>query len=149
MRLERHSQNALAVATWLENHPGIARVFYPGLPSFPQHELACRQHAAHGGMLSFEVTGGTPAALELMKSVKLCALAENLGAAETLITHPASMTHADIPAETRVALGITDGLIRLSVGLEDPPDIIADLEQALIKAESCSSERSAACVAIA
>jgi cystathionine beta-lyase/cystathionine gamma-synthase len=73
MRLERHSQNALAVATWLENHPGIARVFYPGLPSFPQHELACRQHAAHGGMLSFEVTGGTPAALELMKSVKLCA----------------------------------------------------------------------------
>jgi cystathionine beta-lyase/cystathionine gamma-synthase len=149
MRLERHSQNALAVATWLESHPGVARVSYPGLRSFLQHELACRQHAAHGGMLSFEVTGGTPAALELMKSVKLCALAENLGAAETLITHPASMTHADIPAETRVALGIPDGLIRLSVGLEDPPDIIADLEQALSKAESCSSERSAACVAIA
>ena len=84
-----------------------------------------------------------------MRSVKLCALAENLGAAETLITHPASMTHADIPPETRAALGIPDGLIRLSVGLEDPPDIIADLEQALIKAESCSPERSAACVAIA
>jgi cystathionine beta-lyase/cystathionine gamma-synthase len=149
MRLDRHSQNALAVATWLENHPGVARVFYPGLRSFPQYELACRQHAAHGGMLSFEVTGGTPAALQLMKSVKLCALAENLGAAETLITHPASMTHADIPPETRVELGIPDGLIRLSVGLEDPPDIIADLEQALIKAESCSPERSAACVAIA
>jgi cystathionine beta-lyase/cystathionine gamma-synthase len=149
MRLERHSQNALAVATWLENHPGVARVFYPGLRSFPQHELACRQHAAHGGMLSFEVTGGTPAALELMKSVKLCALAENLGAAETLITHPASMTHADIPPQTRAVLGIPDGLIRLSVGLEDPPDIIADLEHALIKAESCTSDRSAACVAIA
>jgi len=147
MRLERHSNNASAVATWLVNHPTVARVFYPGLPSFPQHALACRQHAAHGGMLSFEVTGGTPAALELMKSVKLCALAENLGAAETLITHPASMTHADIPAQKREALGIPDGLIRLSVGLEDPADIIADLEQALRKAEACSSERSPACVA--
>ena len=145
MRLERHSQNALAVANWLEQHPTVKRVSYPGLRSFPQHELACRQHAAHGGMLSFEVNGGTPAALELMKSVKLCSLAENLGAAETLITHPASMTHADIPPETRVALGIPDGLIRLSVGLEDASDIIADLEQALEKAESCSTERSAAC----
>jgi cystathionine beta-lyase/cystathionine gamma-synthase len=149
MRLERHSQNALAVAGWLEQHPGVARVFYPGLRSFPQHDLACRQHAAHGGMLSFEVTGGTPSALELMKSVKLCSLAENLGAAETLITHPASMTHADIPPETREALGIPDGLIRLSVGLEDTKDIIADLNQALekAKAEACSRERSAAWVA--
>ena len=141
MRLERHSQNALAVAEWLEKHPTVERVSYPGLKSFPQYQLACRQHAAHGGMLSFEVTGGTPAALELMKSVKLCSLAENLGAAETLITHPASMTHADIPPETRLALGIPDGLIRLSVGLEDVPDIIADLEQALEKAERCTSER--------
>jgi len=150
MRLERHSQNAAAIASWLEKHPAVARVSYPGLRSFPQYELASRQHAAHGGMLSFEVTGGTPAALELMKSVKLCALAENLGAAETLITHPASMTHADIPPETRVSLGIPDGLIRLSVGLEDPPDIIADLEQALRKAETVSEkEESAACVAIA
>lgn len=149
MRLERHSQNAIAVASWLENHPTVARVFYPGLRSFPQHALACRQQAAQGGMLAFEVTGGTSAALELMKSVKLCALAENLGAAETLITHPASMTHADIPPATREALGIPDGLIRLSVGLEDPADIIADLEQALAKAESCSTERSAACTAIA
>ena len=135
MRLERHTQNAQAVATWLENHPTVARVFYPGLKSFPQYELACRQHGAHGGMLSFEVTGGTPAALALMNSVKLCALAENLGAAETLITHPATMTHADIPPATRVQLGIPDGLIRLSVGLEDPADIIADLELALAKAE--------------
>jgi len=149
MRLERHTQNAQAVATWLENHPTVARVFYPGLRSFPQYELACRQHGAHGGMLSFEVTGGTPAALALMNSVKLCALAENLGAAETLITHPATMTHADIPPATRDALGIPDGLIRLSVGLEDPADIIADLEQALAKAEACSSERSAASVAVA
>jgi len=145
MRLERHSQNALAVAAWLEKHPGVTRVSYPGLKSFPQHQLACRQHRAHGGMLSFEVTGGTPAALELMKSVKLCSLAENLGAAETLITHPASMTHADIPPETRLALGIPDGLIRLSVGLEDVSDIIADLEQALEKAERSSSERTVAC----
>lgn len=145
MRLERHSQNALKIANWLEQHPTVQRVSYPGLRSFPQYELACRQHVAHGGMLSFEVTGGTPAALELMRSVKLCSLAENLGAAETLITHPASMTHADIPLETRVALGIPDGLIRLSVGLEDAQDILADLEQALEKAESCSTERSAAC----
>ena len=149
MRLERHSQNALTVATWLENHPTVARVFYPGLKSFPQHQLACRQHAAHGGMLSFEVTGGTPAALELMKSVTLCALAENLGAAESLITHPASMTHADIPAETRVVLGIPDGLIRLSVGLEDAKDIIADLEQALAKAEVCSPRELQAVEAVA
>jgi len=147
MRLERHSNNALAVASWLENHPSVARVFYPGLESFPQHDLACRQQGAHGGMLSFEVTGGTPAALELMKSVKLCALAENLGAAETLITHPASMTHADIPPATREALGIPDGLIRLSVGLEDAADIIADLEQALGKAEACSSTAYVASVA--
>jgi cystathionine beta-lyase/cystathionine gamma-synthase len=149
MRLERHSQNALTVARWLEKHPTVSRVSYPGLPSFPQYALACRQHAAHGGMLSFEVTGGTPAALELMKSVKLCALAENLGAAETLITHPASMTHADIPPETRLALGIPDGLIRLSVGLEDPQDIVADLEQSLSKAEACSGERSTACIGAA
>lgn len=147
MRLARHSENALAVASWLERHLTVSRVFYPGLESFPQYELACRQHGAHGGMLSFEVTGGTPAALELMKSVKLCALAENLGAAETLITHPASMTHADIPPATREALGIPDGLIRLSVGLEDPADIIADLEQALSKAESCSTTAYVASVA--
>ena len=145
MRLERHSQNALTVANWLDEHPTVQRVSYPGLRSFPQYELACRQHVAHGGMLSFEVNGGTAAALELMKSVKLCSLAENLGAAETLITHPASMTHADIPPETRVALGIPDGLIRLSVGLEDASDITADLEQALEKAESCNTERSAVC----
>ncbi|HET9741414.1 MAG TPA: PLP-dependent aspartate aminotransferase family protein [Terriglobales bacterium] len=147
MRLERHSQNATTVARWLEQHPGVTRAHYPGLESFPQHALACRQHSAHGGMLSFEVAGGVPAGLTIMNSVKLCSLAENLGAAETLITHPASMTHADIPAEQREALGIGAGLIRLSVGLEDPKDIIADLEQALEKAESCSPERSRTCVA--
>jgi cystathionine beta-lyase/cystathionine gamma-synthase len=147
MRLERHSRNAQEVATWLEQHPSVTRVSYPGLQSFPQYELACRQHAAHGGMLSFEVADGTPAALELMKSVKLCSLAENLGAAETLITHPATMTHADIPPDTRVALGIPDGLIRLSVGLEDAGDIIADLAQALEKA--CGKEEKATCSAVA
>ncbi len=145
MRLERHSQNALEVARWLESHPSVSRVFYPGLPTFPQYRLAVRQQKAHGGMLSFEVAGGTPAALALMNSVKLCSLAENLGAAETLITHPASMTHSDIPPAVRESLGISDGLIRLSVGLEDASDIIADLEQSLEKA--CSTEGSTACSA--
>jgi cystathionine beta-lyase/cystathionine gamma-synthase len=143
MRLERHSQNALEVARWLESHESISRVFYPGLPAFPQYRLAVRQQKAHGGMLSFEVVGGASVARTVMNSVKLCSLAENLGAAETLITHPASMTHADIPPTVREALGISDGLIRLSVGLEDAPDIVADLDQALEKA--CSTERSAAC----
>jgi cystathionine beta-lyase/cystathionine gamma-synthase len=145
MRLERHSQNALEVARWLESHESVSRVFYPGLPAFPQYTLAVRQQRTHGGMLSFEVNGGASAARTVMNSVKLCSLAENLGAAETLITHPASMTHADIPSEVRESLGISDGLIRLSVGLEDAPDIIADLDQALEKA--CSTERGAACTA--
>jgi cystathionine beta-lyase/cystathionine gamma-synthase len=130
-RLRLHSENAAIVARWLESHPAVARVHYPGLSSFPQRALAERQHVAHGGMLAFEITAGSAAAIELMNSVRLCSLAENLGAVETLITHPASMTHADVPVGTRNAIGITDGLIRLSVGLESPEDIIADLEQAL------------------
>lgn len=131
VRLRQHSANALAVATWLERHPQVTRVLYPGLPSFPQHALARRQHADHGGILSFEVAGGTAAGIALMNAVELCSLAENLGAVETLITHPASMTHADVPAEQRERIGLSDGLVRLSVGLEDPRDVIADLEQAL------------------
>ena len=147
MRLERHSENALRVAEWLEQHGSVERVLYPGLASFPQPELAARQHKLHGGMLAFEVAGGAEAGAAVMNAVKLCSLAENLGAVETLITHPASMTHADIPRATREALGISEGLVRLSVGLEDPADIIADLEQALAQAKSSGAgeERRAAC----
>ena len=130
VRMQRHSENALTVARWLEQHPSVERVYYPGLESFPQKALADRQQALPGGMLSFEVRGGTEAGIAVMNSVKLCSLAENLGAVETLITHPASMTHADVPPETRAAIGISYGLIRLSVGLENPRDLTADLEQA-------------------
>jgi cystathionine beta-lyase/cystathionine gamma-synthase len=135
-RIHQHSVNAQVVAEWLEKHPAVSRVSFPGLASFPQKELAERQQKAPGGMIAFEVHGGVEAGIAVMNSVKLCALAENLGAVETLITHPASMTHGDVPKEQRAACGISDGLIRLSVGLEDPRDIIADLEQALRAAEA-------------
>lgn len=131
LRLRQHSAHAQAVASWLESHPRVTRVLYPGLPSFPQHQLAGRQQRAHGGILAFEIEGGLEAGTALMNSVRLCALAENLGAVETLITHPASMTHADVPRQQRERAGVTDGLVRLSVGLEDPADIIADLAQAI------------------
>ncbi len=130
LRIERHSRNALKVATFLEGHPSVAKVLYPGLKSFPQYELALKQQKTGGALIAFEIVGGTDEGIRVMNSVKLCALAENLGSAETLITHPASMTHAAVPAEQRAAAGITDGLVRLSVGLENPDDIIADLEQA-------------------
>ncbi len=139
LRLRQHSENALTVARFLEAHDQISCVYYPGLPSFPQHELALRQHGDQGGMLAFEVVGGVDAGIQLMNSVRLCALAENLGTVETLITHPASMTHGPIPQEQRSAVGITDGLVRLSVGLEDPQDIISDLEQALNQAKTKQS----------
>jgi cystathionine beta-lyase/cystathionine gamma-synthase len=131
LRMERHSANALAVARFLESHPKIQSVAYPGLESFPQHALARQQQRAGGGLIAFEVKGGVEAGIRLMNSVRLCALAENLGAVETLITHPASMTHASVPAEQRTSAGITDSLVRLSVGLENPDDIIADLRRAL------------------
>ena len=131
VRMARHSENALRVARFLSEHPRVVRLAYPGLESFPQFELARRQQAAGGALIAFEVEGGTEAGIRLMNSVRLCSLAENLGAAETLITHPVSMTHGSVPPEQRAAAGITDGLVRLSVGLEDPNDIIADLEQAL------------------
>jgi methionine-gamma-lyase len=140
LRLERHSANALIVAEWLEQHPLVTAVAYPFLPSFPQAELARRQQKTGGGMVTFEVEGGTEAALELMKSLKLCALAENLGAVETLVTHSASMTHASLTPEERLRLGIGDGLVRLSVGLEGPADIIADLEQAITHAVCATRE---------
>jgi cystathionine beta-lyase/cystathionine gamma-synthase len=143
LRLQQHSRNAQIVAEWLEQQPEVAKVHYPGLPSFPQHELAKRQQALHGGMLAFELKDGAEAGVKLMNAVKLCSLAENLGAVETLITHPVTMTHADVPVETRQRTGITDGLVRLSVGLENPQDIIADLAQALAvatgKSVACSA----------
>lgn len=131
LRMNRHSENALRLARYLDAHERVTNVAYPGLESFPQFELAQRQQSAGGALIAFEVKGGVEAGIRLMNSVRLSALAENLGAAETLITHPASMTHADVPVAQREAAGITDGLVRLSVGLEDPRDLIADLEQAL------------------
>jgi cystathionine beta-lyase/cystathionine gamma-synthase len=131
LRMARHCENAGRIARFLESHPRITRLVYPGLESFPQFELARRQQSAGGALIAFEVEGGVEAGVHLMNSVRLCALAENLGAAETIITHPVSMTHGAVPPEQRAAAGITDGLVRLSVGLENPDDIIADLEQAL------------------
>jgi cystathionine beta-lyase/cystathionine gamma-synthase len=131
LRMAQHSANALRVAQFLESHPRVRWISHPGLESFPQYELARRQQAAGGALLAFEVEGGVDAGVRLMNSVKLCSLAENLGAAETLITHPVSMTHGDVPPQQRAAAGISDGLVRLSVGLENPEDIIADLDQAL------------------
>ena len=131
LRMARHSENALRIARFLVAHDGVAKVSYPGLESFPQFELVRRQQTAGGALIAFEVEGGVEAGIRLMNSVRLCALAENLGAAETIITHPASMTHADVPRSQREAAGITDGLVRLSVGLENPVDLIGDLVQAL------------------
>ncbi len=122
------------MAIFLEQHPRVTTLHYPGLPSFPQYELAVRQQQSGGALLAFEVEGGTEAGIRVMNALRLCSLAENLGAAETLVTHPASMTHAAVPAEQRAKTGITDGLVRLSVGLESPDDLIADLEQALAAA---------------
>jgi len=131
LRMERHSSNGLAVAKWLEAHPKVARVTYPGLESHPMHHVAKKQMSAYSGMISFELNGGIPAGVTLLNAVKLCALAESLGAVETMITHPATMTHVEVPREQRIARGLTDGLCRLSVGIEHVSDIIADLEQAL------------------
>lgn len=131
LRMERHSQNALALAQWLEAHPKIERVIYPGLASHPQHELAKRQMDNFGGMISVIVKGGLEPAVALLKKTKIFTLAESLGGIESLIEHPAIMTHASIPKEVREQNGISDGLVRLSVGIEDLEDLRADLAQAL------------------
>ena len=131
IRMDRQSANAMAIAEFLEAHPKVAAVRYPGLASFPQHELAKSQASGFGAMLWFEVEGGVTAGKRLMDSVKLCTLAENLGSVETLITHPVTMTHADVEEAERRRVGITDGLVRLSVGLEDVEDLIDDLRKAL------------------
>ncbi len=130
VRMRQHDENGRAVARFLAGHRKVLCVHYPGLPDHPQHELARRQMSGFGGMISFDV-GSFEKANRLLQRVRLCTLAESLGGVETLISHPATMTHASLSAEQRAALGITDGLVRISVGLEDVEDIIADLEQAL------------------
>lgn len=131
LRMQAHCSNALTVAQWLETHPAVERVLYPGLPSHPQHELAGRQMHGFGGMVTAILKGGESAARRMLERCKLFALAESLGGVESLIEHPGIMTHASVPAETRAALGIDDGLIRLSVGVEDVDDLLAELEYAL------------------
>lgn len=131
LRMARHAENGQVVAEFLENHPKIAKVTYPGLPSHPQYSVAKKQMSGYSGMISFELKGGIAAGKNLMNNVKLCLLAESLGAVETMITHPATMTHVDVPKDERYARGLTDGLVRISVGIEDVEDIIGDLTQAL------------------
>ncbi|MGH9376474.1 MAG: cystathionine gamma-synthase [Terriglobia bacterium] len=134
VRMRQHDSNGMAVARYLEGHPKVRKVHYPGLSSHPQHELARRQMKGFGGMISFE-TGSLENARSVLRSVRLCSLAESLGGVETLISHPATMTHASVPALERERLGITDGLVRISVGIEDVEDLIADLDQALSQIE--------------
>ncbi len=130
LRMAQHDRAGRAVAAFLDEHPKVQRVYYTGLASHPQHELARKQQRGFGGMVSFDV-GSLERARTVLESVRLCTLAESLGGVETLISHPATMTHASVAPEARARLGITDGLVRISVGLEDVEDIIADLDQAL------------------
>lgn len=133
LRMKKHTENAQSVAEVLEKHPKVASVTYPGLPSHPMHQVAKEQMSGFSGMISFELNGGISAGKTLMNSVQLAQLAESLGSVETLITHPATMTHAEVPKEERMARGLTDGLVRISVGIENAEDIIYDLEMALEK----------------
>jgi cystathionine beta-lyase len=129
VRMAQHNANGMALAEFLSSYPKVKEVFYPGLRSHPQHELARRQMTGFGGMLTFDV-GSFAAARHVLNRVRLMALAESLGGVETLISHPATMTHASVPPERRAAIGITDSLIRISAGIEDPDDLIDDLRQA-------------------
>jgi cystathionine gamma-lyase len=131
LRMERHNANALQVARWLEGQPAVTCVIYPGLESHPQHALAQQQMAGGGGIVSFDIAGGLDAARRFLENTRLFTLAESLGGVESLVNHPAIMTHASVPPETRARLGISDTLIRLSVGIEDCADLLADLERAL------------------
>jgi cystathionine beta-lyase/cystathionine gamma-synthase len=130
VRMDRHNSNGMAVARFLEGHSKVKRVIYPGLNSHPQHEIAKRQQRGFGAMISFEL-GSLDAARKLLNHVRICSLAESLGGVETLISHPALMTHASVPVELQQQIGITQGLVRLSVGIEDVEDLIGDLDQAL------------------
>jgi len=134
VRMERHAHNARIVAEFLAGHEKVEKVTWPGLPSHPQHELAKRQMKGFGGMQTFVIKGGLAAADRFLRRLKVFALAESLGGVESLIEHPAIMTHASVPRETREQLGISDGLIRLSVGIEDARDLVEDLRQALAEA---------------
>lgn len=136
LRVKEQSRNAQRIAEWLATNPHVSVVHYPGLPGFPQAELAKRQHIGnlHGAVISFEVVGGVQGGKAVLEGTRVCSLVEHVGSVETLLTHPATMTHADVPAEQRRAAGIGDGLIRLSVGLEEPEVIIADLERAIAAA---------------
>jgi cystathionine gamma-lyase len=131
VRIDRHCENAMKVARFLEGHDAVERVTYPGLPSHPQHALAKRQMRGFGGMVTCVVRGGLDAARRMLERVRIFSLAESLGGVESLIEHPAIMTHASVPPENRAALGISDGLVRLSVGIEDAADLIEDLRGAL------------------
>ena len=131
--MERHSENAMQIAQFLNFHPKVARVWYPGLRTHPQHEIAARQMSGFGGMLAFELKGGRAAGSTLLNSVELLTLAVSLGDCDTLIEHPASMTHSTYSSEELAAVGIVDGLVRLSVGIEGVQDLIADLDQALAR----------------
>ena len=130
VRMEQHNKNGQAISEFLENHPKVQKVYYPGLASHPQHELAKKQMKGFGSMIAFEL-GSLEAGQRMLKHVKVCALAESLGGVETLISHPATMTHASVPPEEREKNGITDGLVRISAGIEDVEDLIADLDNAL------------------
>jgi cystathionine gamma-lyase len=134
VRMDRHGENALAIARFLEGHPQVEKVTYPGLPSHPQHALARKQMRGFGGMLTFVIRGGLDAARRFLEAVRIFACAESLGGVESLIEHPAIMTHASVPKETRERLGIADGLIRISAGIEKVDDLIADLERGLAAA---------------
>lgn len=131
LRMARHCSNAMQIAQFLQAHPAVAAVHYPGLKSHPAHDLACRQMSCFGGMLSFELRGGLPAGRQLLDRVQVATLAVSLGNVDTLIQHPASMTHSSVPGPQRLEMGISDGLVRLSVGIENVEDLIADLDQAL------------------
>lgn len=131
LRMERHCHSALHIAGWLEKHPKVKRVFYPGLPSHPQHDLAKKQMRAFGGMISVELKGSLDDARRFLERCEVFALAESLGGVESLIEHPALMTHGSVPADVRDTLGISDSLVRLSVGVEDTQDLVADLDSAL------------------
>jgi cystathionine beta-lyase/cystathionine gamma-synthase len=131
--MRQHDASARRIAAWLAARPDVPKVYYPGLPSHEQHELACRQMSGFGGMISLDL-GSVARARRMVESVRLFALAESLGGVESLIGHPASMTHASVPPAMREAMGLTDSLVRLSVGIEEPEDLIADLDLALAQA---------------
>lgn len=141
LRMERHQQNAMKIATWLESHPQVDRILYPGLKSHPQHEIAKKQMRGYGGMITFWLKGGIAESRKFLENVHLFALAESLGGVESLIEHPAIMTHASVPPADRQKLGIWDNMIRISVGVEDVEDLLLDLQTAFACAKSAISAK--------